>query len=98
MKHRQVLVTFTIGQRIVDKELLQKLPHDKYLHYKHGFVLCLFFSIYTNKAIPIVSFIAKTKEFIDGLGFGTKDEEDYKATMQGANCALEFIKENFERG
>lgn len=83
---------------MLNEELLQGLDYDKYLHYKHGFVLCLFFSLYTKKAIPIVSFIARTKENLDGLGFGTKDEGDYTATMNGAEAALQFIKENFERG
>ena len=82
----------------MDKEVLQGLDYDKYLHYKHGFILGLFFNLYTSKAIPIVSFIARTKEFVDGLGFGTKDEGDYLATMQGTEKALEFSKQHFDRG
>lgn len=82
----------------MNKELLDSLAHDKYLHYKHGFILCLFFNTYTKWGLPIVSFIAKSKEFIDGLGFGTKDEGDYVATMQGANAAIEFSKKYFNRG
>lgn len=94
----QVLVIYTDGQMIVDEELLQSLDYDKYLHYKYGFILCLFFSLFTNKAFKIVSFLARLKEFIDGLGFGTKDENDYLATMKGASFALEFIKKYFNRG
>jgi hypothetical protein len=71
---------------------------DKYLHHKYGFVLCLFFNLFTTKAVNIVSFIAKFKEFVDGLGYGTKDQKDYIATMQGAYDALDFANEYFNRG
>ena len=82
----------------MDKDLLSNLAQDKYLHYKYGFILYLFFSLFTNKGLQLVSLIAKTKEFIDGLGFGTKDIEDYNATVAGAEYAVVFIKENFNRG
>lgn len=83
---------------MLDKEYLKKLEHDKYMHFKYGFILFLFFNLFTSKARKIVSFIAWAKEFTDGLGFGTKEQKDYDATVRGADAAKEFLEEYFNRG